>query len=305
MKVRFVGVAIKVGNIQNLCPFLNYLAENNGNSINFGDYERRCYVNNDENEQYVRGLFLTIKSQKTFCELVNNSTINVNTIGKNSSLMDFNFFIINKETGFCMYQHYHNSCSVNQFSSFLKIRFTSFQNLNIENQKKLKVNLAENDIKLINEKYKDFLTWELIIRQEKIDEIFADLDTIQRFSIDFLYLEEVEPIFSPMTSHLRKETKTFNFKPKTSIRSLVHTFKNIISKYSIHSGSIKGRDINGIDRVIQLYENPDYFGEYDYDYVTKELDHLDLNKFYDNWVINQLLEKVKNFKHIFNNKNKL
>lgn len=304
MKVRFVGLSIKSGDGVNASDFLDYLISQNGISIEYNDYERRCYVEKTANEKYYIGLFLTIKDQKKFCELRDNGTVAVGTLADGSSLMDFNFFVINKSNGFCMYQHYHQSCSANQFGAFLKQRFRTLQDQSSKNEKDQKSTLTKKDEQKINSKYSKSLSWDLIVRPEKIDAILAELDTIQTFVIDFSYLVETESPFVPMKNYVSKERKSFVFASKTPASVLTPVLKDIISLYDISHGNVKGKDFDGIEKIIKISENPDNFGEYEHDYVVGKLDSLDLNKFYDNWVVTELLSKIEEFKHIFNAKNK-
>lgn len=302
MKVRFLGLGFNSGDGISLNDFMDNLSSKNGKEFDFNGYKRFCYVQDLENEKYIAGLFLTIKDQKKFCELKNNKgnlQVKVNTLDANSNLIDFNFFIINNENGLCLYQHYHNSCSANQFGLFLRQRYKEYQELMCKNAKKSKESITKKQEALINKRYKKSLTWELMVRAEKIDELLEELDTIRAFEIDFFSLQADEPVFTPMTNLVSKERRSFSFIKKTQASVLTPTIKDIISKFDIRNGRIFGKDIDGIEKIIKISENPDNFGEYEYDELAEKLQSLDMNNFYKNWVVTELLNKAQEFKYIF------
>lgn len=248
MKVRFVGLNITTGDGIGQKDFVDYLISQNGVAIDYKDYERRCYVEKTVNEKYYIGLFLTIKDQKKFCELRDNGTVAMGTLADGSNLMDFNFFIINKSNGSCMYQHYHQSCSANQFGAFLKQRFRTLQDQYLKNEKDQKSTLTTKEKSSISEKYKKSLSWDLIVRPEKIDAILAELDTIQTFVIDFSSLEEKEPPFTPMKNYVTRERKSFVFARKTPASVLTPVLRDIISLCDISRGKVTGKDFDGIEK---------------------------------------------------------
>ncbi len=281
---------------------MEHMESQNNTSSNFRDYKRFCYVKDLENEKYIAGLFVTIKDQRKFCELKNNDgklKVKVNTLDANSNLMDFNFFIINIENGLCLYQHYHNSCSPNQFGYFLHQKFREFQEKLCQSEKDSKSNLTNKQEKLINKNYKKGLTWELMVRPEKIGDLLNELDTIRAFEIDFFHLKADDSEFKPLSNFVNKERRTFGFMKKTLASVLTPTITDIISKLNITNGRVFGKDIDGIERIIKISENPDNFGEYEYDNIAEKLNSLDIESFHKNWVIKELLSKAGEYKHIF------
>lgn len=73
-----------------------------------------------DNNGYYAGLILTIKNMKKFVTLIDKKaeiTLDIHELNSNEKIADFNFFIINPQTGLGMYQHYHNSCSLATFNS--------------------------------------------------------------------------------------------------------------------------------------------------------------------------------------------
>jgi hypothetical protein len=213
--------------------------------------------------------------------------------------MDFNFFIINKNNGLCLYQHYHNSCSANQFGYFLHQKFKEKQEKLCLDEKNENPSLTEKQKKTINKKYKKGLTWELMVRPEKIGELLEELDSIRALEIDFFSLKANESEFTPLTNLVSKERRRFSFLKEKQTLELPPIITNIILKLNVTKGRVFGKDLNGIERIIRISDNPDNFGEYEYDSVAEKLNSLNIENFYDNWIIKELLKKAKEFNHIF------
>ena len=144
MRVKFLGFRFECSSVISLKKYFKAIEAENFSTRKLGIYERYYLANTTFNPKYFVGLFVTVKDQKKFCELTKKKgklCIKVNNLKDNSTLMHFNFFVMNKETGFGLFQHYHNSCSANQFGLF---------NNRIYNSQK-KVLLYLNQIKKIHQ----------------------------------------------------------------------------------------------------------------------------------------------------------
>ena len=138
-----------------------------------------------------------------------------------------------------------------------------------------------------------------MVRQEKINELLKELDTIRSFEIDFFNLKASDSAFTPLSQFVCKERRTFGFIKKTLATVLTPTITGIISKFDITNGRVFGKDVDGIEKIIKISENPDNFSEYEYDNIAEKLNLLDIEVFYENWVIKELLSKADEYKHIF------
>lgn len=96
-----------------------------------------------------------------------------------------------------------------------------------------------------------------------------------------------------------KERRKISFVKDAAVPFLAHEITKLANTLNISSGRVRGEDLDEIDRVIKITDNPDNFGEYEYDSVAQKLNDLDLSAIAESWVIRELLEKAKQFKMIF------
>lgn len=310
MQVRFLGFSLSTdSNNISIDEYINYMINQHGNSNKLVEHDRYFFVNSIHSEKYYVGMFLTVKEQKTFCELTNtegNLVVKVNELDSNSNLMDFNFFVINKATGLGMYQYYHQSCSLNSFGHFNRQRFSEFRDEKIKSEIAMipKGNLNQAKERAIRKKHNGNLSWEIFVRKEKLRELLGEFNKIKSFEYCFLNLTANEPEFQPLKNYVKKERTKLSFSSKSQINILTDSIPEIVKKLSITEGKIIGTDVDGIERVLKLINNPDNFGEYNYDDIAKKINSLDSANFEKSWVIRELLNKCEEHKYMFEAKAK-
>lgn len=304
MKVNFMGFSISCTSAITLNDFFEYLEKKKSTKYNLGTYDRLYFVNTTANDNYHVGLFVTVKDQKKFCELSKKDDkleIIVNNIGKNRNLMDFNFFIVNKKNGLGIYQYYHNSCSTNQFCYFCN---RIYNEINGKTQQKEISSYGGADItnkekRKIEKKYSGTLKWELLVRKEGLPELMKELDKIKSFEFDFAYLQAKEHEFKPLEKFVKKERRKLSFVQKSPAQFITTEICSLADKLNIKTGRVFGQDVDGIERIIHIYDNLDNFGEYEYDDVAERLNALDMDKFEESWVTRELLSASESHNHIF------
>lgn len=304
MKVRFLGIGFEHGDGVSIDELLYNLTSNNGAKTKLGSFDRQCYLKalDGRNSNYIVGLLVTIKDHKKFCELQNSDgkfIVKVSTVNANSNLMDFNFFAINKTNGQCLYQHYHNSCSSSQFAQFLQSNYKRLQAFKAEADKSAIEDITKKQTIDINKKYKKGLSWGLMVRPENFDALLAEMETIRDFQMDFEALHVPEPDFAPLKNMVKKERRKISFVADTKASLVSQAIAKIIKNEEITEGKITGRGPDGLEKVIHILDNPDNFGEYDYDDVAGKINALDVDDFYKNWVITELLNQMKRHDYIF------
>lgn len=278
-------------------------------SHKLGEHNRYIFFNTSHSTKYYVGMLLTVKDQKTFCELTNTSgnfVVKVNELDSNSNLMDFNFFVINKITGLGMYQYYHQSCSLNSFGYFNRQRFSEYRDGHVDADISAiaKQDQSAAQTKIIKRKHQGNLTWEIFVRKEKLKELIKEFQEIKAFEYCFLTLTANEPEFQPLTNLVRKERTKLSFNSKSPIDILTDSIPYIINKRNITEGKVIGTDVDGIERILKITDNPDNFGEYGYDDIALKINSLDVAQFEKSWVVQELLSKCEENMHIFEAKAK-
>jgi len=136
MQVRFLGFSFSTESTTlGLDDYIDHIVRNHGETHELGEHNRILFFNTTHSKNYYVGLLVTVKDQKTFCQLVKKSghlVVKVNELDDDSNLMDFNFFVLHKTTGFGIYQYYHQSCSVNSFGYFNNRRFAEYRDSRVD-----------------------------------------------------------------------------------------------------------------------------------------------------------------------------
>lgn len=287
-----------------LDDYVTHMISENGQSHEVGEHNRFIYFNTTYSKSYYVGLIVTVKDQKTFCELVEKSgkfVVKVNELDANSSLMDFNFFVINKTTGFGLYQYYHQSFSINSFGYLNAQRFSKFRDGKIQASISAipKNDQSASKEKAIKKEYSGRLSWEILVRKENLKDLIEELQRVKAFEYCFASLTADEPEFQPLKNEVRKERTKLSFHTESPVKALASAISNIVKKLGINSGKVVGTDIDGIDRVLQITNNPDNFGEYSYDDLAPKINSLNVDEFEKSWVVQEMLDKCNEYKHIF------
>jgi hypothetical protein len=287
MQARLFGFVWQLGDGISLEEFMAHLRAKHKVEVKFGSYDRLLYLGDRDN--YLVGVFLTIKDQRKFCEISNNSgeyRVAVTSLADGKNLVDFNFFAINKTTGHGVYQHYHNSCSLNQFCFFCKREYDDLHEIKVESDlASIAGGASPVQIRSINKKYKGSLKWQMMVRSESLTELIQELEKIGSFEFELATLPAAEPKFTPLTPFIKKETHTFRFTPGTGIEVIRRTISSAVKDLGITRGKVSGRDSGGLEKILRLMENPDSFGRYEYEELADEtvlnLEAIEKSTFFD------------------------
>jgi hypothetical protein len=305
MHVRLLGFNFRAeGSGLTLQTFADYIHAQRGRSHDLGPHKRLLFVNSTHSSKYYVGLLVTVKDQKTFCELVESGgklTVKVNELDADSNLMDFNFFVLNKLNGLGLYQYYHQSCSLNSFGYYCASRFSEHRKDAIESALACvsEEELTSSKDRHIRQSHSARLKWEILVRKEKLKDLIEELARVKAFEYSFASLTAKEPEFKPIENFVRKETKKLSFTTGSPVNKIASVLSNFVNGHQIDSGKVIGMDSEGIERILRITDNPDNFGEYSYDDIAPRINSLDTAAFERSWIIQELIAKCSQNKHIF------
>ena len=299
MLVRLVGFQLKVegkGGLT-LASFSKSLAGVNPGAPEEDGSRRLLFLNNQHHQKYCAGLVVTVKDHRTYCELVSSGDsmlVKVNELDHGSNLMEFNFFVFNKATGAGLYQHYHQSCSANSFGDLTKKRFIDYRkSLRQSALDAVGANATEADKKKIESKFGNRLKFSIMVRKEALKALIAEMKRVKAFQYAFATPEVPQDAFAPLKPFVKMKSERLTFTVKTPTSFVADAIEAFVSGNSLQSGSIEAVDEDGIDRVIKIMNNPDSFGEYDFDDLAPKLNELNLTNFEQSWVIEELISKCR------------
>lgn len=304
MLVRFVGFTFDVQGkgCLTLASFVKALTNIHPEVDAQSEDRRILFMSDQHHSEYHVGLIVTVKDRRTFCELVSsgdNMLVKVNQLDRNSSLMDFNFFVVNKDTGAGLYQHYHQSCSVTAFASLAAKRFSDYRYLELKQALDDDFVKDEKTQQKLEKRYSNRLHWEIIVRSEALKAMIAELKRVKAFEYCLSTPVIPEKAFTPLKPFIKRKSERLVFSTGTPVQIAATALDSFVASMSLEKGRIEGVDEDGIERVLRIVDNPDTFGEYDYDDLATKLNDLDLAKFHESWVISELIDKCKENKAIF------
>ena len=241
---------------------------NGGGEAKVGGYDRLIYL--DEKDGFYVGLMLTIKDEKTFCQIKRDPSkatkLYVNKIGEQDSLVDFNFFIINKKTKRGLYQYYWHSCSLRQFLSLLRSKYVELAD---------KADAA--DIKKAGGKRaaRAFAASPMF-REESLDELLTNMESIKSFQFDYTAAFLPDDDASPLADSVTTESRSFKFKSTAGKGTIIKAIKAVIKSESVLNASVGAVESDvGLRRfILEEERNLESYGNQDFDDVTAQMSTL-------------------------------
>lgn len=301
MKVRIMGFTIDptekpslnelIGSIQ-----ADYIDTNKDKEENISG-GRLLFIDASTHNDFYVGLVITAKDAKTYCQLKKDAggalKVVVADLDDDSSLMEFNFFVIKKDNGIGLYQHYHQSCSMNGTMKLLKQRFNIIHRQKVEEAKSLYINTEKLSKKKAttkaNAEHHDRFKWQMLVSDEKLNKILAHMKRIKALELNFSTLEAEADEFRGLKDHVVKNTQRFLFSQQSKLLDLVRNVITCVNDSDADSGRVIAIDINDNEQTFDIEENLDIFGVYDFDDVSKKIDALAIDDFANSWMIKELI----------------
>lgn len=299
MKVRILGFSIDLTDKPSLDDLMSHIEATpiDTNKENEDRGGRLVFVNSNAHDDYHVGLVITAKDAKTYCQLKKDATgamkLVVSDLDPDASLMEFNFFVIKKDNGIGLYQHYHQSCSMNGTMKLLQKQFNIVVRQKVDEAKKHYIKTEELSKKKAttkaNKEYKDRFKWQMLVSEEKLNKILEHMKRIKALELNFSTLEVEADEFRGLKDHVVKNTQRFLFSQESKFRDLLKNVISCVNDSEADSGRVIAIDINDNEQTFDISENLDIFGVYEFDDVTKKIDSLDIDDFADSWMIKELI----------------
>lgn len=306
MKVRLAGFTLEIdqpGAQVSIEQFVRHVADRIPDELEGeGEQKRLLFMNADHDADYYVGLVVTVKDHRAYCELVEapgGMTLKVTEVAQGSHLMDFNFFVVHKVSHNGLYQHYHHSCSPGAFASLCGERFRAYRTAKsdaaVEGLPAPATAAAERRMRA---QYGGYLRTQLIVRQEALETMVRELRRVKSFQYVIATPAVEEQAFRPLTRWIRKKMHKLSFDVNGPVDGIARAVARTVDQLGITRGRIEGVDADGVTRVLKIVDNPDTFGEYEYDDVAARINDLNLSEFHHSWVVRELLDKAREHAHI-------
>ena len=293
MKVKLYGFEVESEGVVTLNDLFMDFQINSGEPDTSRNIERRIYLDNESNPSYCLGLIVTVKDRKKFCRLENDkkgTKITVENLKGKEKMMEFNFFVINKNNGLGVYQHYHQSCGIIVFGNYLISRYNKLRKSKIDteiNDSNCEINKSRR--KIINKKYKGKLKFFPLVRKESLDIILNEYKRVKAFEYEYSTLDIDKNIGVPLREYVIKKREKLTFGKNFSIKDLASGIIKTISAIKPEKGRVYVIDDFDEDSSVKIFDIPDNFGEEEYDAVAEKLHNLDIYSFSEHLVIGELI----------------
>lgn len=301
MKAHLVGFELHVDKTIPLADFFDYLRGLKGQQINFAGHDRMISIG--DRDEYYAGLLFTVKDQDKYCELRSKDgeiKINVRSLEDGTSIVDFNFFMVHKETGRGLYLHYHQSCSVNQFGLFLRARYRDLRDSKKEQEiLKLGHSPTEKARKAVGKQFKKVaLRLVVMVRKEKLKSLLEEFDRITVFEFDVQAMVSNDPEYAPVKPYVRRETRRFRFFAEASQSAIKGWIDKACGALGVGRGRVEGKDEDGETMAYRLMDNPDSFGSFEYEEIADD-SVLSFSNFEQSPLLDGMSSVLREHHHIF------
>lgn len=272
----------------------HFLAEMN--KMNGREYRRRILYFIQDNDYWV-GLVLTVKDMRKFVTLVESKQelkLDVHELDENEKIADFNFFVVHTESGFGLYQHYHQSCSLNVFNYLAKhfynemrtAMFTAVkEKLETKGKKKRAI---DKELKAYRGKFSPTI----VERKGSFIERVKKLNDASAAELEFTQLDFSNNPLQAIQSYLKTMKYKMSFSKTTSGLDKIKSLASILSNGNIKKATVEGIDEHGNDVVYRLFNDFDRFQEYDYEDMVPSL-NLDQTKVSQSILNNDIIVELK------------
>jgi hypothetical protein len=208
------------------------------------------------------GVLLRTKDSRTFTTLANSAgalTVAAEELDAGTSVVDFNHFILNEETGMGIYQHYYQAVTLPRFLALLGKCFHDYENLTTN--------------KNINKSQSDAFAAEQYMTQQALTKLLGTMQKIAKVEYK-LVSQATDSRFGIPSNKLKyvKNTVAYDLKT-TALADIVSKIKNQLNTNSSDYEQVwvSGSGADGEDVVYKMAHDFGCFKKDDYDSVARSL----------------------------------
>lgn len=298
MKVKSIGFAI-TNNNKNIDTgdVFEYLIRSSNEVFSMVDYSRQVLICDDED--FYIGLVLTFRNQKKNCKSSikdGKFVVKVDDLQGDEKLVNFNFMCIKKKSLKGLYMSYHGSCPISNLFSHLQTKSNQYIRSIADSEIKLLGDKPkQKDIKKVNEKYNERIDFSIIADKKSIETIISNFRKVKSATFRFSSLDFKQGSMTAVSPYTKNTDIIFNIAPpereKTSpiARKLNEVYKSLDN---IIKARVIATDHFNNDRVIDFFNCPAFFDEYDFDTLAEMVDGLTNENFKSNPIVAIIKEQI-------------
>lgn len=249
MRVKNYGFALRLHTAGAVARYLTHIAAQD-EEIPF--YGQNRILRLEPVGDYWLGVVLTIRNQKSFFELkrsTNGIRISRASVGEDG-LLEFNFFVVNPESGLGIYQHYYHSMGLTAFGALAKNRYKDFRRA-----------MREQDP---TQPIDHHLVFEPLFRKEDFYELLKEMQNIKSMNFRLAVLGNSDKLFEPLSGVANAFSHRATFSQGLSVTKIRKGIRDMING-GAHDVTVAAVDFDGLRHTLKASENLKDFGCGDFD----------------------------------------
>lgn len=282
MKGRLIGFTAEVGTLS-LDEFLRANCDNQS-LFKHSNLERMLCVH--ESDREFIGVLLTIHDKAKFCQMKMSGKpkISVRNLAGTNRMVDFNYFVINRQSRKGIYQQYSGACGLTAFGNLLNRKYVDqIKTMQFAAQNELREQTGKpptaKQLTEIRKRIHGTLSLRMIVSQEEFPELVREMKKVRSFAYDFETLSVNEPSMTLLSDAADRKRYTITFKSESPTESLKRAIIELANKREFPDISVAGTDQSGNSVTYHVEQNMTHFGKFDFDEIATEafLDIDDIN----------------------------
>ncbi|MBY3672069.1 MULTISPECIES: hypothetical protein [Vibrio] len=313
MDSRFLGFSVDYQseklNFDDLMQELSASLSHEFKSDTSSDNSRILYFNSNHDPDFYLGMVITVRDQKKFCKgKVQNGdfTFDVVNLKQADKILEFNYFIINKESGLGLYQHYHQSCAPRILGKMLKDLSATYSRscgdayIAAEEARK-GTTFSESKKSKLRRPYRSTLNFSILVRQENLEQMLKEYKKIKSFEFEYATLNLDLKKATPLANHVLKKKEVLRFHTPNDVLGLAAAISGFIKNNPLSSGRVKVENEHGDEFPLRIFDMPDYFAVYDFDDLADKLSNIKASEFFNSELVKLLRETFEDeqYSHLF------
>jgi hypothetical protein len=199
---------------------------------------------------------------------------------------DFNYLVLNPQSGRGVYSQYHHSCSFEDFTKLCRPIYRELKTDRIA----AAVQAGDSENKALA-KFAGGLHGTPLLTPKQLKALIEELKHIKRLELSFGEVQVKKSWGRPLEGIVTTAKHVFSFNQKTPIRRLRDQVSDAIFSSKATRGRVVGETENGLERTYNLSRNAGTFAEMDFDDTVEILD-FDVADMSKSVVVVEMLKEV-------------
>lgn len=225
-------------------------------------------------ENVLVGAFLTIRDTNILMTLKKKKghiVVSPEQLEAGTSLIDFNFFLLDMKTHFGLYQYYYKSASLHNFCFKMKEIYNSLRLFMLNNRLREAKPKTKYEEKSIIRAYRGPLRYAIVERAGAFAERIRSLHDVKSIKYEYTTIDAAEGAYTPLKEKASRISHQVVFKKTLTASDRISAAARFASEHPLLRGAVTGVDIHNDDVTYKMLHDYDRFAELEYDEIAPSL----------------------------------